>query len=302
MLFDRLIALSLPLIPRFVVRRVAGPYIAGETLTEALSVVRDLNGMGALATLDLLGEEIRDAAKAREVAEEYRGILDEIGRHDLRSGLSVKLTALGLRTHLRQCRELLERVVDTAREHGRFIRIDMEDSSTTNAALAFHRGLRKRGFENVGVVLQAALLRTEEDARRLLRDGVDVRLVKGIYVEPESIAWRDPEAIRQSFVRLLRLLLEGGARVAVATHDDVLIGETRALMEELALAPGDLEFQLLLGVREGLRDRLLADGHRVRIYVPFGRLWYEYSVRRLRENPAIAGHVTRALFKRRFRS
>jgi proline dehydrogenase len=293
---DRLVARSLPVFPRFLVRWVASRYIAGEESADALRTVEGLNRRGALATLDVLGEEVSEGAQAREIARGYREVLAEIGRRDLSSGVSVKLSGLGVRRDAGLARALLSEVVAAAREVRRFVRIDMEDSSLTEATLSIYRGLREEGFANLGIVLQACLRRTMDDAAALADLRPDVRVVKGIYVEPEAISLRDPEAIRENYVRLLDFLVSRGCRAAAATHDGKLVFAAKEIMRRRGIAAGGLEFQMLLGVRESLRDALLAGGQRVRIYVPFGKLWYEYSVRRLRENPAIAGHVTRALF------
>jgi proline dehydrogenase len=196
--------------------------------------------------------------------------------------------------------ELTRKIVAKGRDVGRFVRIDMEDSTLTSRTLGIYRRLRRDGFDNTGVVLQSCLRRTFDDARKLAEIKADVRLVKGIYIEPEKISYRDPEAIRRNWVRILRLLLSKGCRVAAATHDDLLLYETEAAMGDLGMKTGDLEIQMLLGVRVPLLTTLLAAGHRVRVYVPFGEEWYAYGVRRLKENPAIAGHVTKAFFGRLF--
>jgi len=298
--FDRAIAATLPLVPKFVVRRVSAPYIAGESLADAVATVRSLNEGGMSATLDLLGEELTTAEECGETSRRYVEIVRELERTGADSGVSVKLSAFGLRLDPALARELLEPVLDAAREAGRFVRIDMEDSSLTDPTLDVWRHFRAEGYERVGVVLQACLHRTPDDARRLAEEGADVRVVKGIYIEPESISWRDPDAIRKSYVETMRALLEKGCRVASATHDTALVEATYDLMDEFGLGPGELEFQMLLGVREKLRETILGKGHRMRVYVPFGEQWYAYGTRRLRENPAIAGHVTRALFGRMF--
>ncbi|MCU0724854.1 MAG: proline dehydrogenase family protein [Planctomycetes bacterium] len=299
-ILDRLIARSLPVFPRFLVRWVASQYIAGEDPAAALDTVERLSRHGARATLDLLGEEVTESGQAREIAQGYREVLSAIGGRNLPSGVSVKLSGLGVRRDPELARGLLGEIVAAAREVRRFVRIDMEDSTLTDTTLSIYRGLREDGFANVGIVLQACLRRTLEDAASLADLRPDVRVVKGIYVEPEAISLRDPEAIRESYVRLLDFLVDKGCRAAAATHDGKLIFATKEIMRRRGITPGGLEFQMLLGVRERLRDALLAAGQRVRIYVPFGKLWYEYSLRRLRENPAVAGHVTRQLFGRIF--
>ena len=295
-LTDRLIALTLPVVPRPIVGRVAAHYIAGETLEDAVATVRELNQGGLLATVDVLGEEIRAESEADALAAEYGRLLKAIGREGLQAGVSVKLTGLGLDLAADRCRDRVERLVQWAADVDAFVRIDMEDSSRTDATLALHHDLRERGHGNVGVVLQACLRRTLADARVLADAGADVRLCKGIYREPEAIAHTDREAIRTSYLQSCEVLLAGSGRVAFATHDEKLVSAC------LQLAGGHErhEFQMLLGVQEGLRARLVAAGERMRVYVPYGRRWYEYSVRRLQENPRIAGHVARATLDRVF--
>ena len=290
-LYDKAIVRVLPAVPRPVVKRLSSRYIAGETVDDAMAVVRDLNAHGKTATIDVLGEEITSDAEAEGIVAEYVEVLDEIERAGLDANVSVKLTGLGLKRSYDLCRANLETVVRDAARRGRFVRIDMEDSSTTDDTLRLYRGLREDGHDNVGVVLQAALRRTLDDIEALADLRPWVRLCKGIYLEPESIAYRDFDAVRANFVRALDALLDIGARVAIATHDDYLVDEGRRAVEQRGLDPTDYEFQMLLGVRPELGDRLVDEGRRLRIYVPFGRYWYEYSLRRLQENPRIAGYI-----------
>ena len=289
--YDKAIVRVLPAVPRPVVKRLSDRYIAGETVTEAMAVVRDLNANGKTATIDVLGEEISSDAEAEGIVDAYVEVLEEIERGGLEANVSVKLTGLGLKLSYDLCRANLETVVRDAAGRGRFVRIDMEDSSTTDDTLRLYRGLREDGHDNVGVVLQAALRRTLDDIEGLADLRPWVRLCKGIYIEPESIAFRDFDAVRANFVRALDALLGTGARVAIATHDDYLVDESRRAVERHGLSPADYEFQMLLGVRPALGDRLVEEGRRLRIYVPFGRYWYEYSLRRLQENPKIAGYI-----------
>jgi proline dehydrogenase len=290
-LLDRAIVRLLPAVPRPVVRKISERYIAGTELADACRVVQGLNAGGKMATIDVLGEEITRADEARAIAATYRDVFATIERERLDSNVSVKLTALGLKLGYELCRENLDAVVREAAERSNFVRIDMEDSSTTDDTLRLYRELRGRGFGNVGVVLQAYLRRTLSDVEDLVGFGPNVRLCKGIYVEPPSIAFRDFEAVRENFVRSLEALLEGGAYVGIATHDEWLIEQGLRLVAKHGLERDRYEFQMLLGVREPLGDALVRDGHRLRIYVPFGRHWYGYSLRRLQENPKIAGYI-----------
>ncbi len=286
-LLDRAIVKLLPAVPRPVVQRLSSRYIAGSSLDDAARVVRRLNAKGKLATVDVLGEEITSADEARAIAGQYLDALARFDADELDANVSVKLTALGLELGTALCRENLEAVVVDAAARGRFVRIDMEDSSTTDRTLALYRELRAEGHEHVGVVLQAYLRRTIADIPGL----ENVRLCKGIYIEPPDIAYREFEAVRQNFVLCLEALVAQGSYVAIATHDEYLIAESLRIVREAGLERDRYEFQMLLGVRPDRADELVADGHKVRVYVPYGTHWYEYSVRRLQENPKLAGYV-----------
>jgi proline dehydrogenase len=290
-LYDRALVRLLPAVPRPVVRRISGRYIAGTTLDDAERTVSELNARGMMATVDVLGEELRRADEARAIARAYVDVLAAIERERLDANISVKLTALGLKLDAALCRELLEAVVADARARGNFVRIDMEDSSTTDDTLRLYRGLRESGHDNVGIVLQAYLRRTADDVRALADLRPSVRLCKGIYVEPADIAFRDPEHVRASFAQLLDQLLDAGCYVGIATHDEWVIKRALEQVVRRRLAREDYEFQMLLGVREDRRGQLVRAGHRLRVYVPFGSHWYAYSIRRLQENPSIAGYV-----------
>jgi proline dehydrogenase len=284
---NRTIVRLLPAVPRPIVRRLSARYIAGPSLDDAARVVRELNAVGKLATIDVLGEEIHDPAEADALAQAYLDVLARIDADGLDANVSVKLTGFGLDLDTELCRRNLERVVDDAAARGNFVRIDMEDSTTTDRTLELHRQLRDSGRENVGVVLQAYLRRTRDDLAGL----ENVRLCKGIYVEPAELALKEFEAVRANYVRCLERLVEQGTYVGIATHDEHLVREGERIVREAGLDRSRYEFQMLLGVRPDRADALVRAGHRVRIYVPFGQQWYEYSVRRLQENPAIAGYV-----------
>jgi proline dehydrogenase len=297
-IFDRAIVRLLPAVPKPVVRRISERYIAGTELEDACRVVERLNGEGKLATIDVLGEEIASDEEARAIARTYEEVFSTIERQGLDSNVSVKPTALGLKLGYDLFRENVELVVRRAAESSNFVRIDMEDSSTTDDTLRLYRELREAGHDNLGVVLQASLRRTVADIAVLADLEPSVRLCKGIYVEPEEIQFRDFEAVRANFVRALEALLDAGCYVGIATHDEWLLEEGKRLVAERKLAREEYEFQMLLGVRERLGDALVAEGHRLRIYVPFGRHWYAYSLRRLQENPKIAGYIAADTFGR----
>ncbi len=297
-LLDRAIVRVLPAVPRPVVKRLSERYIAGSELADACRVVRALNERGKMATIDVLGEEIANAGEARAIAATYEDVFSTIERQRLDSNVSVKLTALGLKLGYDVFRENLELVVRRAAESSNFVRIDMEDSTTTDDTLRVYRELRESGHENLGVVLQASLRRTIADVAALASLRPSVRLCKGIYVEPEELQFHDFEAVRASFVRALDALLDAGCYVGIATHDEWLVAEGKRLVAKWKLTREEYEFQMLLGVRERLGDELVREGHRLRIYVPFGRHWYAYSLRRLQENPKIAGYVAVDTLKR----
>jgi proline dehydrogenase len=297
-LLDRAIVRVLPAVPRPVVRRLSERYIAGATLAEACRVVADLNAGGKMATIDVLGEEITRREEASALLAEYEDVFETIEREKLDSNISVKLTGLGLKLDHAFCRDNIAELVGEAAKQGNFVRIDMEDSSTTTETLEMYRELRDRGLDNVGVVLQAYMRRTLADIAALADLRPNVRVCKGIYVEPADVAFQDFETVRMSFVEAVEALLDAGAYVAVATHDEWVIAEALTLIEERGLQPEEYEFQMLLGVRPELGDELIREGHRLRIYVPFGRQWYEYSIRRLQENPKIAGYVALDTLKR----
>lgn len=295
-LVDRLIAGTLPLVPKPVVRRVANRYIAGETTDEALQVVAELNARGFRATLDILGEHIHSLDQARRAIDGYLKVLEEIAKRKVDSTISIKLTQLGLKLDAEACLEMARQLVRRAAELNNFVRIDMEDSSCTTDTLRTYRQLR-RDFSNVGVVVQAYLRRTMDDISSLQDLKPNYRLCKGVYVEPRAISYRDMRVINRNYAALLEKLLRNGSYVGIATHDELMVWEAMRIIRELGLPPSAYEFQMLLGVEEELRDIIRAGGHNVRIYIPFGRDWYAYSVRRLRENPRLAGYVFKAIFK-----
>jgi proline dehydrogenase len=289
---DKAIANSVPIIPRPIVRRISSRYIAGDTLDEALSTVRDLNEQGCVATIDLLGESTESKADAAAKLKDYEKVVDALDEHGLKGGISVKLTGLGLTLNEQLCRANLEEVVEYAGERGRFVRVDMEDSPHTEATLSVVRDTY-RHHENTGAVMQAYMRRSIEDVQRVIDAGFSVRLCKGIYDEPRSIAYKDFDTVRQNYIFLLDELLKGGVYVGIATHDEFLIWHALRLVHQLGVPEDRYEFQMLLGVDEELRSILVDAGHKLRVYVPFGEDWYEYSTRRLKENPKIAGYVAR---------
>jgi proline dehydrogenase len=297
-LLDRAIVRVLPAVPRPVVRKLSQRYIAGPDLADACRVVKELNAKGKMATLDVLGEEITKREEALALVEAYMDVFETIRRQRLDSNVSVKLTGLGLKLDRDFCRDNLARIVRCAAERDNFVRIDMEDSSTTSDTLAIYRELRADGLDNVGVVLQAYMKRTLPDIADLADLKPNVRVCKGIYVEPPEVAYQEFDTVRLNFIEAVTALLDLGSYVGVASHDEWVIAEAVKIFEERELPPGEYEFQMLLGVRADLGAELVREGHRLRIYVPFGRHWYAYSLRRLQENPKIAGYIAADTFKR----
>lgn len=288
----------MPLIPKVIVGRVASRYIAGIKLSDGVQTVRRLNKAGMMCTMDLLGEDVKDASEANQVRENILPILQAISENQLDSNVSIKPTQLGLNLDPELCYQNIRAILDVARSLGKFVRIDMEDAKTTDATIAMYRRLRGDGYMNTGVVIQSYLHRSEADVRALVKEGANFRLCKGIYNESPTIAFKDRQEIRNNYLKLLQIILEGGSYVGIATHDDFLIDGALTLIKKLELKPAQYEFQMLLGVRESRRDQIVQGGHRLRVYVPYGEQWYAYSTRRLKENPAMAWYITKAIFIR----
>jgi proline dehydrogenase len=277
-------------------RLVASRFIAGDTLDDAVKTVRALNAAGLNATLDHLGEAVTTEAEARRAADDYLVLIDKICETGVRSNASLKLSQLGLNLSRELCLDNLRRIVRKAADCGLFIRIDMEDTSTVDWTLEIWRALQRERLTNVGLVFQSYLYRTEQDIRAVLSEGCRIRLCKGAYKEPASIAWTRMEDIRKSFSRCARLLLESGSYHAIATHDESLVQDTLAFAREKGIGKDRYEFQMLYGLRSRRWDELVRDGHNVRIYVPYGTHWLPYFYRRLREKKENVLFVLRNLF------
>lgn len=298
-LIDKAIVRTMPIMPRRLVKKLSAPYIAGESLDDAITTVCSLSENGMGVTLDVLGEAISAREEAEATRDAYLELIAQLGQltdpPELVRNVSVKLTALGLGIDDRLVYDNVNTIADAIKKHNGFVRIDMEDSPYTDATLGLYRSLRDDAkHDNLGIVIQAYLKRSREDVEKLASEGARVRVVKGIYVEPEHIAWRDMETINRNYIDLCRILAQAGCHAAYATHDDRLISGCLDLIEELDISRDQYEFQMLLGVRSERRDDLVDQGHPMRVYVPFGAQWYEYSVRRLRENPRVAGQVAQA--------
>jgi proline dehydrogenase len=281
-------------------RRMARRFVAGEELQDAIRAVLDLNAQGMVATLDHLGENVTGAAEAQGAANDYMAALDALEAAGARSHVSIKLTQMGLDLGEDFCCENVSRILARAAQHSNFVRIDMEDSPYTERTLQVYRRLRKQ-FDNVGIVIQSYLRRSRGDVEALIAEGLgNFRLVKGAYDEPAALAYTEPAEVTRQLQELIRLCMAPGARtkktyVAVASHDTTVVNFARAYAYQYGAPPGSYEFQMLYGIRRDLQSRLAAQGYTVRIYVPYGKEWYPYFMRRLAERPANLLFFLRAL-------
>jgi proline dehydrogenase len=266
-------------------RQAAARFVAGDTRSEALAVARRLNAEGFKATLDYLGEEVTDAAKAEAAAQEYTGAVEEAAAQGIATGISVKLSHLGIRIDEDMALEKLSLIAERAARIGRFVRVDMEGSDLTEQTIRLVREVHRR-HGNVGTVIQSYLRRSSDDIDLLNREKIPVRLVKGAYLEPKEIALQNQEEVDLYFMRLVEALMRDGTRPAIATHDEKLVEYAIDIAFIFGLEPDDYEFQFLYGIRRDLQEKLLREGYRVRIYLPYGEDWYGYFMRRLAERPA----------------
>lgn len=294
-ILNKVLVPTIQIMPKGVVKVFANKYIAGDKLSDAVKTVKVLNDKNLMATVDVLGEFISDKSEAVKSKEENVEALKAIHKNNLNCNLSIKLTMMGLHIDYGFCLSLVTEILENAKSINTFVRIDMEDSSVTESTIKIFEDVKKK-FDNVGIVIQAYLRRSEKDILRLTDIGANFRICKGIYIEPEEIAFKDGNEIRQNYLKILRIALERKSYVGIATHDEYLIKESVRIIKEMNLRIDEYEFQMLLGVRESLREEAVVKGHRMRIYVPFGQRWYEYSIRRFKENPNIAGQVLKSIF------
>lgn len=276
--------------------QLASQFVAGETVAQAMEVARSLNQHGRLVTLDHLGENVRTAAEARAARDAYLEILAEIARQQLQSTISVKLTQLGLDLSEVECRSHLCALAEYAMRVSSFVEVDMEGSAYTDRTLAIIRDLRRQST-SLGAVIQAYLYRSEEDVRQLLQEAIHLRLCKGAYHEPRARAFPHKSDVDQNFVRLMRMLLSSGVYHSIATHDARIIAETCRYAAELGLRKDSFEFQMLYGIQQEQQSRLVQEGYRLRVYIPFGKEWFPYFMRRLAERPANVWFVLRNLLR-----
>lgn len=280
-------------------RSFARRFIAGETLEEAIAAARVIERSGMQQTLDLLGESVASMAEADAATRTYLTVLDDIVRSGIGRNISIKLTQLGLTIDRATCVDNLRRILDAAAPHEFFVRIDMENSPFTQVTLDIFEAMWQQGYRNVGVVLQSCLPRSMADARRMNELGARVRLVKGAYKEPRSVAYQDKVQVDAAYVEIAKLLLSEGTYPAIATHDPAMISAARAHAAQHGITPDRFEFQMLYGIRRDLQAQLTSAGFRMRVYVPFGREWFPYFMRRLGERPANVGFVVRGIISER---
>lgn len=283
------------IMPEKIVWIFSRKYIAGESIESAVNLVKELNLKGIAATLDVLGESISTKDEAISAKNAALQVLNIINREKLDANLSIKPTQMGLAIDQDFAYTMIKELVARAKELNNFVRIDMEDSPYTDATINLYKKLFEE-YDNVGIVLQAYLKRTYNDTILLNKIGTNYRLCKGIYIEPATIAYKEKNAIRENYIKSLEAMLKNGNYVGIATHDKYLIDAAYGMIEKMQIPKNKFEFQMLLGVREDLRDKINSDGYRIRIYVPFGKDWYRYSIRRLKENPNIAGHIVKEFF------
>ena len=284
-------------------RQMASRFVAGETIATALAAVEQLNANGSTASLDLLGESVSSEAEARDTGRQYLEILDRIEQKKLQANVSVKLTALGQDISDELGLEIVRQVLERAKQYKSFVRLDMESSAYTDRTLdTFEQKLYPDFTENVGVVLQSALRRTLDDVERANRLKCRVRICKGAYLEPATVAFPDKADVDRNYVAAMHRLMEHGNYPGIATHDELIINEAKRFAKERGIASDRFEFQMLYGVRRDLQEQIVKEGYRMRVYVPFGSQWYPYLMRRLAERPAniafMAGNIVKESLSR----
>ena len=292
------IVFMIRIMPRWSIHLFAKTYVAGESVEETVSVVKKVNDRGFTCTLDILGEHVQSAAEAESITRQYCDLYDVIALENINCNISIKLTHIGLALDKTIATDNLVRILKQAKKHDNFLRIDMENSPYTQQTIDLYKNCVS-DYPNMGIVLQAYLKRSLEDARNLNRTGFNVRVCKGIYDERETIALKDRAAIQDNFFNITKEILSGKGFVAIATHDIPLIDRIDEWIESTKVSSNRFEFQVLYGVPMGGRlEKLLHKGYTVRQYVPFGKEWFDYSLRRLKENPKIMSYVLGNLFKR----
>ena len=303
MWINKIIAAILPYMPKRFVWMFSNRYIAGQTLDDAIAVSKKLNAEGYMVTIDLLGEFITNLQQAESNREQYINIIHEAEKNKIKGNYSVKPTMFGLLLDEEVCYENIRQIVAEAARYNNFVRVDMEDSQCTDMEIKLFRRLKKEFPENVGLVLQAYMRRTYDDIENMSdlnskENPLNFRLCKGIYVEPEKVAYKNHDEINRHYLEDLELMMQKGMYPGIATHDKFLVNESYKLLEKYNYKNDQYEFQMLYGVTPALRKSIIEKGHRLRVYVPFGEDWFPYSTRRLKENPQMAGEIIKALFVR----
>jgi proline dehydrogenase len=278
-------------------QRLATRFVAGETLDQALAVSRHLNSEGITITLDHLGESVTTLEEAAQARDVYLRTLSAIHDSGIRGNVSLKLTQFGLDFSYDQCRANVEQLIRRAAELNGFVRVDMESSQYTDRTIDLVTGLHER-FGAVGIVVQAYLYRSKDDVEKLNSRGIRVRLCKGAYLEPPEVAFQKKSELDRNYIELMKLLLDKGNYPAIATHDVTMIEQTKSYAEAKGVPRDAFEFQMLYGIRRDLQRQLIAEGYRLRLYVPFGKAWYPYYMRRLAERPANVFFILRNLFRK----
>jgi len=283
-----LIVSTVKILPKSIIYLFAKKYIAGKTLAEGVAVTKGLNAIGISATMDVLGESVSRKEEAISFVNDFLELLDTIEKEKLDSNISTKPTQFGLDISLDFCFEQYTKILERAVKYNNFVRIDMEDSSTTDSIIKLYKMLFEKYPNNVGIVVQAYLHRTIADVKDMDKLKTDYRLCKGIYIEPKEIAYKDKKEIRDSFIKILEKMIDDNCYVGIATHDKPIVDRAYKIISDKNIAKDKYEFQMLFGVTEKLRKQIVNDGHKMRVYVPFGEQWHFYAIRRLQENPELA--------------
>ena len=300
-MFNKLIAAMLPFFPKKFVWLFSKPYIAGETVEDAIKASKDLNSKSCMVTIDILGEFIETLEEAETNTKEYIELIERVEQEKIDGNYSVKPTMFGLLIDKYACYKYIREIVLKAVEYNNFIRVDMEDSPCTDMEIELFRKLKAEFPKNVGLVFQAYMKRSHKDLEDLMdihseETPLNYRLCKGIYVEPKEIAYKKYEEINEHFLKDIEYCLKNGVYPGIATHDKPIIEGSYKLIEELKVPKEKYEFQMLYGVTPKLRQSILDKGHPMRVYVPYGKQWFGYSTRRLKENPKMANHIIKAIF------
>ena len=295
-MLNQIIIKTMPIIPKFIIKKVASKYIAGDNLEDAVRVTKDLEKSGGMSTIDVLGEFVDNKERALHETEMCSKVVDAISNNNLPSYPSLKPTSLGLGIDEDFAFENVKSIVAKCSEKSLNICIDMENSPYTTKTLNLYKRLRAEGFDNIGIVIQAYMRRSEQDIKDVAELNPFIRICKGIYREPEDVAFQGKEEVRNNYKKLMRLIFDKGMYPCIATHDEPLIQDAREFLSTNNIEKDKYEFQMLLGVRDQRREELLKEGHHLRVYVPFGEDWYGYSTRRLKENPSMAGQIFKAMF------